>query len=93
MICYSIPVTGRDFSPLQKVQAISGPHPAFHSPGTECSLLEVKRPGLEVEESTPSSKEFGNEWSYTSAPPYVFVTRIEEILSSPHFPPTYIRKR
>lgn len=91
MVRYSIPVTGRYFSLLQKVQAISESHPASHSTGRGCSLPEVKWPGPEVDHSTPPSTKFKNKWSYTSAPTYVFVICIEEILSSPHFSPTHTR--
>jgi hypothetical protein len=33
----------------------------------------VKRPGLEADNSPPSSVEIKNTWSYTSTPPYVFM--------------------
>jgi hypothetical protein len=36
--------------------------------------LRVKRPGLEVDHSPPSSAEVKNEWSYTSTPQYTFTT-------------------
>jgi hypothetical protein len=35
--------------------------------------LEVKRPGPKTDHSPPSSAEVKNAWSYTSAPPHVFM--------------------
>jgi len=37
------------------------------------SLLGVKRPGREAEQSPPSSVEVKNTWSYISIPPHVFM--------------------
>jgi hypothetical protein len=34
----------------------------------------IKRPGREADHSPPSGADVKNAWSYTSTPPYVFVT-------------------
>jgi hypothetical protein len=41
--------------------------------GTATSLLRVKQPGFEADQSPPSSAEVKNVSSYTSTPQYVFM--------------------
>jgi hypothetical protein len=43
--------------------------------GTRGTFPGIKRSGLEGEHSPPSSAQVKNAWSYTSAPPYVFMAR------------------
>ena len=86
----------RDFSLLQTAQSNSGPHPASYR---WSSLPGIKREGRVVGQSPPSSAEVKNEWSCTSALPYVFLTWIgpnlpsdpllESAVPSPRSPPPY----
>jgi hypothetical protein len=57
----------RDLSLLHSVQTGSGAHPASMARTLTPGL---KLPGLEADNSPPSSAEI---WSYTSTPPYVFM--------------------
>jgi hypothetical protein len=41
--------------------------------GIRALSLGVKRPGLEIDHSAPSSAEVKNQWSYTSTPQYDFM--------------------
>ena len=43
--------------------------PSLLDSGYGCSVLEIKRPGSDVDTSPPSSAEVKNEWIYTSSPP------------------------
>jgi hypothetical protein len=52
---------------LQNVCTISTAHPASYSVGTKVTAV-VKRPGREVNHSSPCSAKVKNEWSYTSIP-------------------------
>jgi hypothetical protein len=52
------------FSSRRRVQIGSGAHPASYPMDTE-----VKRPGREADNSSASSAEVKNAWSYTSTPP------------------------
>jgi hypothetical protein len=44
-------------------------------PHIQC-VPEAKRPRREADNSPPSSTEINNAWSYTSTPPYVFMTML-----------------
>jgi len=63
----------RDSSPVQKVQIVSGAHPASFSMGTAGPFPGVKRSEHEVDHS-PSSAEVKNEWSYNHTPHTPFIT-------------------
>ena len=52
---------------LQNVCTGCTAHPASYSVGTKVTA-GVKRPGLEVNHSSPCSAKFKNEWNYTSIP-------------------------
>jgi len=52
-----------------RVQAGSGVHPASYQTCTGSSFPGIKRLGREADTSPPY-----NTWSYTSAPPYVFMS-------------------
>jgi hypothetical protein len=56
---------------LWNVQKSSGAHPTTYSGGT-AFIPGVKRPGREVDLSSPSSAEVKNEWSSTYTPKYNF---------------------
>ena len=59
----------RSFPHPQKVQTGSGAHTAFCYGVLGDLSLGVKRPGLEVDHSSPSTAEVMNEWRYTSNHP------------------------
>jgi hypothetical protein len=67
------PAGAGNFSLHDRVQNGSGAHPALYSVGTGSSFHEVKRRVRQVDHSPPSSAEVKHAWSYTSAPPYVFM--------------------
>jgi hypothetical protein len=67
-----VPVGSTIFSP-PIVQTGSGAHPASYTMGTGGSFPGIKRPGREVDHSTPTSAEVKKMWIYTSTPPYVFM--------------------
>jgi len=69
----SIPGTVREFSLRQRVQTGSGANPTSFPLGTRLSFTGVKRPRRETDSSLPTSAEFKNTWSYTSAHPCVFM--------------------
>jgi hypothetical protein len=50
--------------------------PSFQFKGYRHSFLRLSRPGREVRNSSPTTAEVRNEWSYTSSPPvaYAFMT-------------------
>ena len=52
-----------------KVQTDSVAHSASYLIGTRVSLQGIKRPGLKVNDASPSSAEANNEWRYISPPP------------------------
>jgi hypothetical protein len=62
-----------NFSLHNRVQNVSGAHPASYPMGTGGSFLGVKRPGREADHSPPYSAEVKNAWSYTLTPQYVFM--------------------
>jgi hypothetical protein len=68
----SIPRRGSDgiFCLRHRVRSRSGAHPASYPMGTgeELSSPRVKWLGLEADQSSPSSAEVKNAWSYTSSP-------------------------
>jgi hypothetical protein len=70
----SDPGRGGSFSLFLNVKTSSGAHAASYSGGTgyRNSFLGVKWPGREADHSC-SSAEVKNEWSYTSAPPHMFL--------------------
>jgi hypothetical protein len=57
-----------NFSPLHRVQAGSGAHPASYQMERGAFSPGVKRLGYEVDHSLPSSAEVKNALSYTSTP-------------------------
>jgi len=58
-----------NFSLHHRVQNGSLAHPASYPVGTGALSLGVKRLVRETDNSSPSSAEVNNEWSYTSNPP------------------------
>jgi hypothetical protein len=62
-----------------KIQAVPGAHPVSYKMGTGFLSRGVKRPGRGVDHSPHSIADFKNEWSYTSDPPYVFMTWTEPV--------------
>jgi hypothetical protein len=63
------PAGGGNFSLHHRVHNGSETHPASCPIGTRGSFPWVKRPEREADNSSPSSAEVKNAWSYTSAPP------------------------
>jgi hypothetical protein len=61
-----------DFSLFKNVHTGFGAHPASYLMCTGVISSVVKQPGLEVNNSSPSSAEVKNEWSYTCPPPICF---------------------
>jgi hypothetical protein len=68
-----LPAGAGDFSLNYCVQTGSDAHPASYPMGTGVFSPGIKRPGHEADHSPPSSAEIKNEWSYSSAHPYVFM--------------------
>jgi hypothetical protein len=66
-----VPV-GQEYLLLHVVQTGSGAYPASYPMDTGALSLGVKRPGREVDQSSPTSAEV-NKTVYTSTPPYVFM--------------------
>ena len=64
---------GMDLSPSTNVQSFSDSNLTTCLKRAECFLPGVKRPGHEVEHSSPTSAEIKNAWVYTSTPLHVFL--------------------
>jgi hypothetical protein len=63
------------FFPLRhRVQIGPGAPSVSSAVGTGDLTPEVKRPVREADKSPPSNVEVKNEWSYTSTPPYAFLS-------------------
>jgi hypothetical protein len=67
-----------DFSLRHRVQAGCGGQSASYPVGTGCSLLGRKRSGREGDQSSPSSREDKNAWSYSSIPLHGMVLSYEQ---------------
>jgi hypothetical protein len=67
------------FSLLHIVQTGSGAHPAYYRMGTKALSPGVKRPGREADHSSPTSTEVKKTWIYPSTPPYVFISRRQDL--------------
>jgi hypothetical protein len=61
-----VPAGAETFPLHHCIETSAGSHPASPQMGTRCSFRRVKRPGLEADQSPPSSAEVKNAWNYTS---------------------------
>jgi hypothetical protein len=64
---------GMGIFPRNRIQTVSGAHPAPYTMDTGGLSPMIKRPGHKADHSLPSNAEDKKAWSYTSTPPIRFI--------------------